>query len=185
MWGGRGKFPLSTCNYLSASDGTLALVLHMLNTLGGLRWIEMKKASVMITSWEAWWDGDHNKVIGLQEEHLVFCLFAVTVEVVRWERNLEVDKLLMLRIILLFNDLKLREGRMGTPACCTPRTAWDTTNHTLADLSGQRPGHRSTVQEGSVLQRGLRKEFYLLLCTIYQPTWMRPWGSKLCCRKWH
>ena len=52
----------------------------------------MKKASVLITSWEAGWDGDHNTVIGSQEEHLVFCLFAVTVEAVRWERNLELDK---------------------------------------------------------------------------------------------
>lgn len=136
MWGGRGKFPLPTCNYLSASDGTLALVLHMLNTLGGLRRIDMKKASVMITSWEAWWDGEHNKVIGLQEEHLVFCLFAITVEIVRWEGNLEVDKQPALWIILLLNNLKLRGGRMGSLVCCTPRTVWDTATAQLADLSG-------------------------------------------------
>lgn len=81
----------------------------MPNTLGGLRWIEMKKASVMITSWEAWWDGDHNKVIGLQEEHLVFCLFAITVAAVRWERNLEVDKLPALWVVLLLNTWSLEE----------------------------------------------------------------------------
>lgn len=44
MWRGRAKSPLSTCDCLSASDGTGALVLCMLNALGELKEIEMKKA---------------------------------------------------------------------------------------------------------------------------------------------
>lgn len=48
--GGGGVSSPFPCSYRSASDGTSALVLHMPNALGGSRWIEMKKAPIVVAS---------------------------------------------------------------------------------------------------------------------------------------
>lgn len=158
MWGGKGESPFP-CSYHSASDGTLALVLHMLNALGGSRWIEMKKAPAVVASRGAQWDGDQSKVTGLQEERLVFCLSALAVEmsdgkgVWRWINSLHLNH-------SLDHNLECTGGRMET-LTCLPRAKSGTQAATL------RADRRAGVGPSIHCAWSLRKELYLLFCTVF------------------